>query len=325
MQRNASFLTKQAPLYLTISGVASYLCSYHFTNGQATENEKSTTKSSTNRKIIETNLMEKIANKPYLQPLGSTDNENYTRPKSVPDKMRVMVIDVPEFRHVFDEECKVDLSHIFPDGIAPPKRVTVVEHAVNENEAHDSNQSKRILHSATIEVVQKSFARSIARCGKKEGVILLEASVGDLAGKTFPGENKGSKNADNETKNVKETDRFSQLNQEVKIEESKYSNQYAWIEELRMRINGRIPFDDVLERSSLLSMYIFGNVYQWKTPWIDLRFWKSSRDKKIDVNCMKPHAVIADGVALASVPGSLNELVSSCRTSDVPLWVINDP
>jgi len=89
--------------------------------------------------IIETNLMDKIANKPYLnchhvpmvvptyainashkdrssalsaqKPVVTGTNSD-TRPKGVPKKVRVLVIDVPQFRNVFDRECYVDLTMV---------------------------------------------------------------------------------------------------------------------------------------------------------------------------------------------------------------------
>lgn len=39
----------------------------------------------------------------------------------------------------------------------------------------------------------------------------------------------------------------------------------------------------------------------------------------------KPHAVIADGAAMYSVPGSLLHLSRCCKEANVPLFIINDP
>lgn len=54
---------------------------------------------------------------------GSTQ-ELSSRPKGVPRRIRVLAIDVPEFRDVFDGECRVNLARIYPDDIAPSKYVT---------------------------------------------------------------------------------------------------------------------------------------------------------------------------------------------------------
>lgn len=39
----------------------------------------------------------------------------------------------------------------------------------------------------------------------------------------------------------------------------------------------------------------------------------------------KPHAVIADGAALQSVPGSMQYLQRTCQEANVPLFIVNDP
>ena len=39
----------------------------------------------------------------------------------------------------------------------------------------------------------------------------------------------------------------------------------------------------------------------------------------------KPHAVIADGAAMYSVPGSLLHLSRCCKEANVPLFIVNDP
>ena len=237
------------------------------------------------RGYIEANLMDKIARKPYLQPVGwkhsSSSSEEFVRPNGVPKELRVIVIDLPEFRQVFDETCKVDLSSIFPDGIARPKKIQSKEFGSN------TDKSKEIVK--TSEIVQKSLAKSLTRCGSNNGVVLLEMSISDIA-----------------------KDRIS-------LKAISPIDQYAWFDELRMRMSGAIPFGDVLERSSLWNQYLFGNSYRWKFGWF--YFWKNNSE----VEERKPHAVIVDGKAVASVPGALNELVTVCRGNKVPLWVINDP
>ncbi len=141
------------------------------------------------------------------------------RPKGVPRRIRVLAIDVPEFREVFDGECRVNLSRIYPDDVAPrkylPKRagVAAVEVVPNHDENDNNNgtnngnnngdhntrkqksmnQSNVILKKSkslkkmednNIEIIQKSLARSLVRCrnvhSKRIGVELLEASVYDL-------------------------------------------------------------------------------------------------------------------------------------------------
>lgn len=108
--------------------------------------------------IIETNMMEKIANKPYLNyhrvsmvvpttksavvssaskgkstetingdfsttttqiiggrgiaPYNSNASNSINRPIGVPQQMRILTIDVPQFRNVFDRECHVDMTMV---------------------------------------------------------------------------------------------------------------------------------------------------------------------------------------------------------------------
>ena len=124
-------------------------------------------------------------------------------------------------------------------------------------------------------------------------------------------------------------------------------NQYAWIEEMELRIHGRIPFGANVERSSWLSRKLFGTCYRstvkksqsspllWFVPsffignrpggydGIDGDYGKNKRT--INRASSKPHAVIADGSAMQRVPGSLRYLTKCCQEADVPLFIINDP
>jgi len=83
---------------------------------------------------------------------------------------------------VFDGECRVNLSRVYPDDVAPLKYIP------RKREKHDvkddaSNKTEK-KELEKIEIVQKSLARSLVRCRNKQskriGVELLEASVYDL-------------------------------------------------------------------------------------------------------------------------------------------------
>ena len=124
-------------------------------------------------------------------------------------------------------------------------------------------------------------------------------------------------------------------------------NQYAWIEEMELRVHGRIPFGANVERTSWLTRKLFGPVYRttvkkepsspllWFIPsflggnkiggyeGIDGDYGKKKRT--INRASSKPHAVIADGSAMQRVPGSLRYLTKCCQEADVPLFIINDP
>ena len=115
--------------------------------------------------------------------LASTSKE---RPRGVPNRLRILAIDVPEFREVFDGECRVDLSKIYPDGVAPSK---VIKRKMEKKDATDKKGGGKDTTAAVTEVddlhvMQKSLARSLVRCRHKTskhiGVDLLEASVYDL-------------------------------------------------------------------------------------------------------------------------------------------------
>jgi hypothetical protein len=97
-------------------------------------------------------MMDKIAEKPYLP---------VTKKRSVPRRLRILVIDVPEMRtEGIDGECRVNLSRIYADGVAPPKTVS------------------------DIQVIQKSLARALVKCRHAQthriGVEMIEASISDL-------------------------------------------------------------------------------------------------------------------------------------------------
>lgn len=117
---------------------------------------------------------------------GPSAKRPIERPKGVPRRIRILAIDVPEFREVFDGECRVNLSRVYPDDIAPPKyiprkqkdRIATDDHRqVKQKKEKKENEEK-------IEIIQKSLARSLVRCrnkhSKRIGVEVLEASVYDL-------------------------------------------------------------------------------------------------------------------------------------------------
>lgn len=124
-------------------------------------------------------------------------------------------------------------------------------------------------------------------------------------------------------------------------------NQYAWIEEMELRIHGRIPFGANVERTSWLTRKLYGSNYRttvkrekssilmWFLPTflvgnkpggydgVDGDYGKNRRT--INRASSKPHAVIADGSAMQRVPGSLRYLTKCCQEADVPLFIVNDP
>lgn len=356
--------------------------------------------------------------------LGGTRTE---RPKGVPSRIRILAIDVPEFREVFDGECRVNLSRIYPDDIAPPKYITRKNGNGQQKIKKQGHDDKTVVEKSqqeSIEIIQKSLARSLVRCRNKQskriGVELLEASVYDLnpnnmrrtyhfgnykydpgkygSNQNSPGgdmlqrrmsvnEGLGSKlrirrrqivvtkneeNANpqvNDEKGYADVEEESAENSMVQQEGDKGShvegsgreinvfaeeedevdapwNQYAWIEEMQMRISGHIPFGANVERASWISRKLFGNTYR-HTVRPSRHFWHwfipsflsgekvggedgidgdYGKDKKtINRASSKPHAVIADGSAMQRVPGALRYLTKCCKEANVPLFIINDP
>jgi hypothetical protein len=124
-------------------------------------------------------------------------------------------------------------------------------------------------------------------------------------------------------------------------------NQYAWIEEMELRIHGRIPFGANVEPTSWITRRLFNTCYRttvkkvssspllWLVPsflignkpggtdGIDGDYGKYKRT--LNRASSKPHAVIADGSAMQRVPGSLRYLTKCCEEAGVPLFIINDP
>ena len=86
---------------------------------------------------IETDLMQRIAQKPYLQ--AFTSNEQH--PRGVPQRLRVLAIDVPEMRTSFDGECRLNLSKVYADGVAPPKEIDDDRAKHEKQKAVDNLQS----------------------------------------------------------------------------------------------------------------------------------------------------------------------------------------
>jgi hypothetical protein len=140
-------------------------------NNKSNENERSNFQ-------IETDLMERIAQKPYLQ--AFTSNEQH--PKGVPHRLRILAIDVPEMRTAFDGECRINLSKIYADDIAPAKALPKYENGGDATTTTSSKQQKKKRTKMAASVAQKSMAKSLIKCRKQKkiGVELLEASVADL-------------------------------------------------------------------------------------------------------------------------------------------------
>eukprot|EP00934_Nitzschia_sp_Nitz4_P003849 Nitzschia sp. Nitz4//scaffold73_size107353//38435//40105//NITZ4_004313-RA/size107353-snap-gene-0.92-mRNA-1//1//CDS//3329557455//3839//frame0 len=283
---------------------------------------------------VEVHLMDKIQQKSYLTSVQD----------GIPSTLRVLAIDLPEMRtKAFSGTCHIAHDKVFLDEVAPPKTVEI-------KETNPPTQLK---------VAQKALVKSLVQCRSKQsqqrvGVELLEASISDLnpydlrktqqfgkykydPGKYYSRANIQSYPEDEEMSEVDDPDNTTdspEWNDELEAP----WNQYAWAEELRLRINGKVGFDSSMEKSNPWYRMIFGHAYkitirsvyhfyEWPLP----TFAKSNPDG-IDGRhptkcraCNKPHAVIANGAALQRVPSSLRLLQKLCRKADVPLFVVHDP
>lgn len=296
---------------------------------------------------IETDLMERIAQKPYLQAFTSNDQH----PKGVPHRLRILAIDVPEMRTAFDGECRINLSKVYADDIAPSK---VLPRDIGSNNDTTTKDGKAKKLSAATKVAQKSMAKSLIKCRKQKkiGIELLEASVADLnpnnmrkthqfgnlvsydpgkyatrpvkkkttdGSSTVPvsatssttekaGGDKTAASSDTATDSVEGTSirKDSHEGSVLATEEDEVDapwNQYAWIEEMQLRvsililcdflwksarlalsrrltpkfrtfqINGKVPFGSTLRAASSLTRILHGNVYSTTIP-SNRAFWE---------------------------------------------------
>mmetsp|Transcript_15321 Transcript_15321/g.35505 ORF Transcript_15321/g.35505 Transcript_15321/m.35505 type:complete len:502 (-) Transcript_15321:722-2227(-) len=282
---------------------------------------------------IESHLMDRIQQKKYL-----SDAKD-----GIPSTLRVLAIDVPEMRtEAFTGECRLSHDNVFLDDIAAPKAIDVV--------LDDEGKKKK----QKLEIAQKSLVKSIVHCSSPHsqqhvGVELLEASVSNFNrfkvrkkqsfGKfTYdPGKYYDSSTGGNDDDQI-DKDQMPFDKKRVDEIEAPW-NQYAWMEELRLRINGHIKFDAPIERSPKYERVLYGNNYKSTVP-VVYRLWDlfipyslarsdpngvDGRNETKMRACNKPHAVIANGAALQLVPSSLRLLQKLCKKADVPLFVVHDP
>ena len=284
---------------------------------------------------IESHLMDRIQQKQYL-----SDAKD-----AIPSTFRVLAIDVPEMRtKAFTGDCVPSHDKVFLDDVARPKSINVVQ--------DDKESSKQKL-----EISQKSLVKSIVHCSSPQsqqqvGVELLEASISNLnrfkvrkkqsfGNYTYdPGKYYDSTaNDTNDGTNGGDHEGQIPLDEERSDEIEAPWNQYAWMEELHLRINGYIEFDAPVEKTSRFVRLFYGKNYKSTVPavykvwdlFMPFSFARSDPngvDGRYQTNvraCNKPHAVIANGAALQLVPSSLRLLQKLCKKADVPLFVVHDP
>ena len=147
----------------------------------------------------------------------------------------------------------VDHQHIYPDDLAPPKVVDVL----GRKEESDGKHNK-------LRIAQKALVKSLVQCRnsqsqQKIGVEILEASVADLNRfklrkkiqvgnfKYDPGKYYSPTNVranDEGDEEIEEVDQAEILLDTAAFEDEIEApwNQYAWIEELRLRVRTLTDF-----------------------------------------------------------------------------------
>eukprot|EP00956_Cyclotella_meneghiniana_P027686 scaffold62759_cov75-Cyclotella_meneghiniana.AAC.4 len=326
---------------------------------------------------------------------------NVARPKGVPSRLRILTIDVPQCKNATAGICEQPskifegvVDPIFEDGVARSKRSD--QTLLNETQTREERRELRR------PIEQKSLAKMLYYCYERQsnsntknqdfdpvvGVEILESSMMNLnpnnIRRTYtskslrydPGKyndevllqrhetDSGIADVEEITEDIDHENEVIQKDNNSDKEDTRTApwNQFAWIEEIHLRINGLIPFNAPVQRSSMMSFSIFGRAYQQTIPssmsYLQRLFpWSlwgnriksvegadgegecslfdsrinnfdagSSRTKKLlNRASNKPHAVIADGAAMQRVPGSLRFLTKVCRDAGVPLYILNDP
>lgn len=364
----SSFLWSSATLHIRHSSLVAAtaavaavagISSWHSACQTATESPTNDTAAPAAPVRVEVHLMDKIQQKEYLT--NARD--------AIPSTLRILAIDLPEMRtNAFSGDCRLSHDKIFVEDVAMPKVVDVTMNSSDPptqggNGVEDSGQQRQRKSKQgpiKLKVAQKALVKSLVQCRSSQsqqhvGVELLEASIADLnkykLRKTHQFGNfkydPGKYYANDQTESIDANDESSssdKLNEAI-VKRSTFEdeleapwNQYAWAEELKLRINGQVGFDAPLERASSWNRYLFGNAYkvtvqpvshfwEWPLP----TFAKSNPDGvdgRYRTNCRasnKPHAVIANGAALQRVPSSMRLLQKLCKKADVPLFVIHDP
>lgn len=296
------------------------------------------------KKLLEVYLMDRIAKKPYLNyhsvpntiqakrtyrgrrseetsALQSTNTPQNTRPKGVPSRLRVLVLDVPKFKEEaleYHGVCQLP-SEIFStkgpkfvDGVAPPKAVD--KKSTTGYYYSKGDKSSRKERRANMKpITQKSLAKQLYYCYDSRqmskdsetqkqkpviGVEILEGSILDLnpnnirrtytstSGKMRtthsvpPSQfaegvadvdeaNEAEAEIETEIENKEEADTGEDLNESEETDNSDILtnertapwNQYAWLEEMYLRINGIVPFSEPIHRASTFSQWLYGRIY----------------------------------------------------------------
>jgi hypothetical protein len=308
---------------------------------------------------LDVDFMDRLARKPYLNfrspaTFGSS-NQEHSRPAGVPTSLRILTVDLPEVsQHGVrgGGGCRLAVDRVYPDGVAPPKRVL----------AESSSTPDKSNHPDALLVEQKAWVTSLYECcassssSSAPGVQILQASTAAMnpygmrqnvqVGKyrydpskfyVTNSTNEPSAGAGTGTEQ-KPTHHTARDDPGAGTAFDAPWHQYAWLEELDLRLSGQVRFGESLEPASFLSRNVWGYVYK-RTVHSGSRgvleslglFGHSDRGDRFELETNgnaashKPHVVIANGEALQKVPHALRWLQKACRDQGIPLFVVKDP
>lgn len=284
-------------------------------------------------------FMDRLANKPYLD-----SSQKGTRPPAVPQTLRLMTVDLTAVREKGvqnSDDCKM-VWNALPHGATAPKRVLVSSLGGRE---------------APIDIEQKVWVRAFHQCyynsasedTKKVGIEIMEADTASLNPSNLRrmhsliryDHGKYAKRIGSKPKQGKEEEESLEDLEDVDPREAPW-NQQAWIEEVVLRIGGKVRFGEPMQAPKDQWWYRWrksGLSYRSTIPittgtWWDLFTYiepagmdGAAQNKDFSSNWAseRPHAVIANGAVLQRMPQALRLLQQVCKDHDVPLYVLHDP
>jgi hypothetical protein len=266
---------------------------------------------------IPVDFCDRLAAKPYLQQVPGMD-----RPPAVPQTLRLLTVDLPDLRLGGLSGGSCHLVRGFEDGVAPPAGVRndPVSSSSSSSSHKDKDGSKR---NRKLEIEQKVWVKSFYQCrgdkNTKVGVELMEANTKALNPhnlrrmNAFLQHDPGKYNTPEHHAKDRGPATTTPVNKWSGETDAPW-NQHAWTEEVILRISGQVPFGQPLERAGRWARLFFGDTYYH-------RHW---RGVETTATNNKPHAVIANGATLQSVPNALRLLQKACKDHDIPLYVIRD-
>jgi hypothetical protein len=269
---------------------------------------------------IPVDFCDRLAAKPYLQPVPGMDS----RPPAVPQTLRLLMVDLPDVRLGGLSGGSCHYIRGFEDGVAPPASIiNDIPVSRSSSSDQDKDDSKRKKTHQTLEIEQKVWVKSFYQCrgdtNTKVGVELMEANTKALNPQNLRRRisflQHDPKKYTPSEHDAKDRVAATPVDAWSGHEEDAPWNQHAWTEEVILRISGQVPFAQPLERAGRWARLLLGDTYYHHRRWGVVETTTSAN---------KPHAVIANGAALQCVPNALRLLQKACKDHDVPLYVIRD-